>query len=67
MIRKEETHRYEYVTLGLPPLKMILVETDALSREKPVKKTAVSRKTQKESENHKAVIKLIEHLAGTDR
>jgi hypothetical protein len=67
MTRKEETRRYESVTLGLPPLKMIPVETDAESREKPTKKTAVSRETQKDSENLKAVIKLIDHLTGTDR
>ena len=67
MTRKEETRRYESVTLGMPPLKMILVETDAENREKPAKKTGVSRKSQKDSENLKAVIKLIEHLTGTDR
>ena len=67
MTRKEETRRYESVILGMHPLEMILVETDAESREKSIKKTAVSRKTQKDSENLKAVIKLIEHLTGTDR
>ena len=67
MTRKEETRRYESVTLGLPPLKMILMEVEQENRETTNKKKAGPRKTKKDSENRQAILKLIDHLTGTDR
>ncbi len=67
MTRKEETRRYESVTLGLPPLKMILVETEPENRERTHKKTAGPRKPKKDSENRQVILRLIDHLTGSDR
>ena len=67
MKTREETRRFDSVTLGLPPLKMILVSTDEESRERAGKKTTGHRKTKKELENRQLILKLIEHLTGTDR
>lgn len=67
MTGKQKTRRFESVTLGLPPLRMILVETDTEDREGTNKKTSGPRKPKKESENRQAILKLIDHLTGTDR
>ena len=67
MKTKEETRRFDSVTLGLPPLKMILVNTDEESNGRAAKKTTGQRKTKKELENRQLILKLIEHLTGTDR
>ena len=66
MKKQDETRRFESVTLGLPPLKMILVHADADRAQRPVRKTAVPRKSQKDLDNLKAVIKLIDHLSEAD-
>jgi hypothetical protein len=63
MQKKDETRRFESVTLGLPPLKMVLVHADKEHAQRPAKKTVVPRKTQKELDNLKAVIKLIDYLS----
>jgi hypothetical protein len=60
--QQDETRRFESVTLGLPPLKMILVHADTERRNRPAKKTSMPHKNQKDLENLKAVIKLIDHL-----
>ena len=60
--QQDETRRFESETLGLPPLKMILVHADTERRNRPSKKTSVPRKSQKDLDNLKAVIKLIDHL-----
>ena len=60
--QQDETRRFESETLGLPPLKMILVHADTERRNRPAKKTSVPRKSQKDLDNLKAVIKLIDHL-----
>jgi hypothetical protein len=67
MTSKEESRRFESVTLGLPPLKMILVETDAETRKGPPRKATDPLKTHKKSDNRQAILKLINHLTGTDR
>ena len=64
--KKDETRRFESVTLGLPPLKMVLVHADKERAQRTTKKTAVQRKSQKDLDNLKAVIKLIDHLTETD-
>ena len=64
--KQDETRRFESETLGLPPLKMVLVHADTERRNRPAKKLAVSRKSQKDLENLKAVIKLIDHLTETE-
>ena len=63
MQKKDETRRFESVTLGMPPLKMILVHADKEKAKRPAKKTAVPYKSQKDLENLKAVIKLIDLLS----
>jgi len=63
MQKKDEIRRFESVTLGMPPLKMILVHADEEKAKRPVKKTAVPYKSQKDLENLKAVIKLIDLLS----
>ncbi len=63
MQKKTEPRRFESVTLGLPPLKMVLVHADEVRRvQRPARKTVLPHKSQKELENLKAVIKLIDHL-----
>ncbi|OFX11891.1 MAG: hypothetical protein A3J86_00045 [Anaerolinea sp. RIFOXYB12_FULL_60_12] len=64
--KQDETRRFETVTLGLPPLKMVLVHADTERRNRPAKKVAAPRKSQKELDNLKAVIKLIDHLMETE-
>lgn len=63
MKKQEETRRFESVTLGLPPLKMVLVHADKEHRRPPLQETIVPRKSQKDLQNLKAVIKLIDHLS----
>ena len=63
MKKKEETRRFESETLALPPLKMVLVNTDSDRRNRPSKKNSVTQKSQASLENLKAVIKLIDHLS----
>jgi hypothetical protein len=62
MKKQEENRRFESELLGMPPLKMILLNLDADERDRPRKKTAVPRKSAKDLENLKAVVKLIDHL-----
>jgi hypothetical protein len=66
MPKKDEPRRFESVTLGLPPLKMVLVHADKERVQRAAKKTVVPRKSQKDLDNLKAVIKLIDHLTETD-
>ena len=61
--KKNETRRFEFETLGMPPLKMVLVHADTERRNRPARKVAAPRKTQKELDNLKAVIKLIDLLS----
>ena len=63
MKKKNEPRRFESETLGLPPLKMVLVHADQEKAKRPAKKTAVPYKSQKDLETLKAVIKLIDHLS----
>mgnify|MGYP001605831520 CR=1 FL=1 len=63
MKKQDETRRFESVTLGLPPLKMILVHADKERGNLPAKKVSVQRKSQKDLDNLKAVIKLIDLLS----
>lgn len=66
MKKQDETRRFESVTLGLPPLKMILVHADTERRKRAAKKTTAPQKSQASLENLKAVIKLIDHLMETE-
>jgi hypothetical protein len=66
MPKKDETRRFESVTLGLPPLKMVLVHTDKERAQRAAKKTVAPHKSQKDLDNLKAVIKLIDHLTEND-
>jgi hypothetical protein len=62
MKKQNEPRRFESVTLGLPPLKMILSQPETVRRKRPIRKTAISQKSQKELERLRAVIKLIDHF-----
>lgn len=62
MKKQDETRRFESVTLGLPPLKMVLGHADTERRKRAAKKTRASQKSQASLENLKAVIRLIDHL-----
>jgi len=46
--QQDETRRFESVTLGLPPLKMILVHADTERRNRPAKRTTMPYKRQKD-------------------
>lgn len=59
--KQNEILRFESEFLALPPLKMILVNTDAI-RDDGEKKTRTLRKIVKSAKNRKAVEKLIGHL-----
>jgi hypothetical protein len=61
--QQNETRRFESETLGLPPLKMVLVHADTERGNRPAKKTSMPRKSQKDLDNLKAVIKLIDYLS----
>jgi hypothetical protein len=63
---KEETRRYEAAMLALPPLKMTLVDTDAIRAENE-KKTRALRKLAKSAQNKRTVEKLIDHLMKMDK
>jgi hypothetical protein len=59
--KQNETRRFESEFLALPPLKMILVNTDAI-RDDGERKTRTLRKIAKNAKNRKAIEKLIVHL-----
>ena len=63
MKKQDETRRFESETLGLPPLKMVLVhaENDRANRtRKPLPKRLP--KSKAERERQEAIIRLIESL-----
>lgn len=62
MNKKDEPRRFESETLGLPPLKMVLVHAETDRRDRRAKKTSVAHKSQKNMEHLKAVVRLIDHL-----
>jgi len=62
MNKKDEPRRFESETLGLPPLKMVLVHAETDRRDRRTKKTSVAHKSQKNMEHLKAVVRLIDHL-----
>ncbi|MBV6396650.1 MAG: hypothetical protein HFACDABA_02250 [Anaerolineales bacterium] len=66
MKRKNEPRRFESETLGLPPLKMVLFNADALRREGQ-KKTRALRDLGKTAKYRAAVEKLIKHLKDSER
>lgn len=62
MTKKQDgLRRFEAEFLALPPLKMILVNADAIRNEGKIK-TRTLRKLAKTSKNRKVVEKLISHL-----
>ena len=61
-----EPLRFESETLGLPPLKMVLVNTDAIRLEGQ-KKARTLRSLGKTQKYRAAVEKLIRHLNESDR
>jgi len=62
---KEESRRFESEAIALPPLKMILVNTDSI-RVEGQKKTRALRKLAKSSPSRKTVEKLIDRLMKLD-
>jgi len=66
MKKKNEPRRFESETLGLPPLKMVLVNTDAIRREG--QKKARTLRSLGKNQKYRAVIeKLIDHLKEMDK
>jgi hypothetical protein len=63
--KKDEPRRFESEFLALPPLKMVLVNTDAI-RSEGEKKKRILRKLAKNVQYRKAVEKLISHLKEFD-
>ena len=59
--QKLETRRFEFDSLALPPLKMTLVNTDAIRRDGE-KKVRTLRKLAKNVRYRQVVEKLIVHL-----
>lgn len=59
--KSNNTRRFESEFLALPPLRMVLVNTDAI-RDDGESKTRTLRKIAKSAKNRKAVEKLIGHL-----
>lgn len=66
MKKKNEPRRFESETLGLPPLKMVLVNADEIRREGQMKARAL-RNLGKTAKYRAAVEKLIRHLKDSDR
>ena len=66
MKKKTEPRRFESETLGLPPLKMVLINTDAIRREGQTKARAL-RKLGKNAKNRTVIEKLINHLKEMDK
>ncbi len=66
MKKKNEPRRFESETLGLPPLKMVLVNTDEIRREGQ-KKTRTLRSLGKTAKYRTVVEKLIKHLKDADK
>lgn len=66
MKKKNEPRRFESETLGLPPLKMVLVNTDEIRREGQ-KKTRALRNLGKTAKYRAVVEKLIKHLKDSDK
>lgn len=61
MKKQDKTRRFDSVTLGMPPLKMVLVNTDEI-RSEGQKKARVLRRLAKDAKYRTAVEKLIAHL-----
>ena len=66
MKKKNEPRRFESETLGLPPLKMVLVNTDAIRREGK-KKARALRSLGKNAKYRMVIEKLINHLKELDK
>ena len=58
----EEKKMYQSETLGLPPLKMVLVQAENDRQNKSAKTILESPGKTEKRRNQKAVTKLIEHL-----
>lgn len=66
MKKKTEPRRFESETLGLPPLKMVLVNTDEIRREGQ-KKARALRGLGKNAKYRSVIEKLIKHLKDSDK
>ena len=66
MKKQEEPRRFESETLGLPPLKMVLVHTDGEGGDRLAKKDSAPHKIKKNRDNLQAIVKLIDHLIESD-
>ena len=66
MKKKNEPRRFESETLGMPPLKMVLVNTDEIRREGQTKARTL-RKLGKNTKYRTVIEKLINHLKEMDK
>jgi len=58
----QQKHTYQSTTLGVPPLKMILVHADNDRQNKAAQTILESPEAKEKREKHKAIVKLIKHL-----
>ncbi len=59
---EKEKRTYPAETLGLPPLKMVLVHTDREDQVAAAGTTSTPHKSKQQLEKEAAVLRLIEHL-----
>ena len=58
----EKKHTYQSTTLGLPPLKMVLVNADNDRQNESARTILESPEAKEKRERQKAIMKLIKHL-----
>jgi hypothetical protein len=61
---KEKKHTYQYDTLGLPPLKMVLVHAENERKNETAQTILESPEAKEKRERQQAIRKLIKHLNG---
>jgi hypothetical protein len=61
----EANKTYPFEVLGLPPLRMVLVQAENERQNKAAKTILESRKAVEKRKKERAVVKLIEHLNKT--
>ena len=61
-MKEEKIHKYQSDTLGLPPLKMVLVHAENDRQNETAKTILESPEAKEKRERQKAIRKLIKHL-----
>ena len=58
----KKKHTYQSTTLGMPPLKMVLVHADNERQNEAAQTILESPEAKEKREKQKAIVKLIKHL-----